>query len=275
MQESRNLQYRQDTNSKNITLNNVSAFRTLLFICGPGTVSKAMEAAIESDFPWLSVKAVPDLRLALTEFEHPVQLVLLEFGMAHQLREYWPSFAKIHPSARLAFLSNEDTGAILPEQLDWVDPQIVRGLLGLDTNLDVFLSILRLVLRGGTYFPAGSLRQEKRPAIEDRESGGGSASFASPEPGKTACALIDKLTKREKEILALIAIGNQNKIIAAALGLSEHTVKIHIHNIITKLGMHNRTEVVALYFEKRNREASDHARGPDRSEGEHPLKTDK
>jgi hypothetical protein len=44
-------------------------------------------------------------------------------------------------------------------------------------------------------------------------------------------------------------LGNQNKIIAAAFGLSEHTVKIHIHNIITKLGVHNRTEAVAMYFE--------------------------
>lgn len=58
-----------------------------------------------------------------------------------------------------------------------------------------------------------------------------------------------QLTKRENEILARIALGNQNKIIAAALGLSEHTVKIHIHNIITKLGVHNRTEAVAFYFE--------------------------
>jgi DNA-binding NarL/FixJ family response regulator len=58
-----------------------------------------------------------------------------------------------------------------------------------------------------------------------------------------------QLTKRENEILGRIALGNQNKIIAAAFGLSEHTVKIHIHNIITKLGVHNRTEAVAIYFE--------------------------
>jgi hypothetical protein len=66
----------------------------------------------------------------------------------------------------------------------------------------------------------------------------------------------------------------QNKIIAAALGLSEHTVKIHIHNIITKLGMHNRTEVVALYFEQKSREAASHARGTDNNEGDPPVKAD-
>ena len=63
--------------------------------------------------------------------------------------------------------------------------------------------------------------------------------------------------KRENEILARIALGNQNKIIAAALGLSEHTVKIHIHNIITKLGVHNRTEAVAFYFERKDKNVDD------------------
>jgi len=43
------------------------------------------------------------------------------------------------------------------------------------------------------------------------------------------------------------------------LGLSEHTVKIHIHNIITKLGVHNRTEVVALYFEHRRKDSAGNA----------------
>jgi DNA-binding NarL/FixJ family response regulator len=41
--------------------------------------------------------------------------------------------------------------------------------------------------------------------------------------------------------------GLQNKTIASALRLSEHTVKIHMHNIINKLGAHNRTEAAALF----------------------------
>ena len=58
---------------------------------------------------------------------------------------------------------------------------------------------------------------------------------------------MDGLTEREREILERVARGNQNKIIAADLGLSEHTVKIHLHNIIRKLGVHNRTEAAAIY----------------------------
>lgn len=68
---------------------------------------------------------------------------------------------------------------------------------------------------------------------------------------------MDELTVRELEVLAMVARGHQNKIIAADLGLSEHTVKIHIHNIIRKLGVHNRTEAAAIYFEYVNRRQPD------------------
>lgn len=273
MHVAHNLQDHLRASSTNTSPVNMNSFRTLLFICGPGTVSNAMVAAIESDFPWLSVKTVSDLRLALKEFDHPVQLVLVESGMASQLDDYWPEFTKIHTAARLAFLSGDDAEMVGPEHLGSVDPQIVRGLLGLNTNLDVFLSVLRLVLKGGTYFPPAGNRPEKRGWPEPQEPHNLSQ-YVPPEPARPAQSSIDKLTKREKEILVRIAMGNQNKIIAAALGLSEHTVKIHIHNIITKLGMHNRTEVVALYFEQKSREAASHARGTDNNEGDPPVKAD-
>jgi DNA-binding NarL/FixJ family response regulator len=63
---------------------------------------------------------------------------------------------------------------------------------------------------------------------------------------------MDELTGRELEVLGMVARGHQNKIIAADLGLSEHTVKIHIHNIIRKLGVHNRTEAAATYLQRMN-----------------------
>lgn len=268
-----NLQDRPIASATNASLIKVNSFRTLLFVCAPGTVSNAMVAAIESDFPWLSVKTVPHLRLALTDFDHPVQLVLLEFGMAPLLDEYWPHFVKIHPAARLAFLSSEDVGAVGAEHLASLDPQTVRGLLGLNTHLDVFLCILRLVLKGGTYFPPSGKRpeNEERPGHHERQS---LPHHASPEPAKPLRPSMDRLTKREKEIVCRIAMGNQNKIIAAALGLSEHTVKIHIHNIITKLGLHNRTEVVALYFEQKSREATSHARSTNKHEGDAPIRAE-
>jgi len=54
------------------------------------------------------------------------------------------------------------------------------------------------------------------------------------------------LTDREREVLALIARGHANKLIALDLGVSEKTVKTHVSNILAKLGVHDRTQA-ALY----------------------------
>ncbi|MFT3894698.1 MAG: response regulator transcription factor [Anaerolineales bacterium] len=52
------------------------------------------------------------------------------------------------------------------------------------------------------------------------------------------------LTERESEVLGLLAKGLANKQIAAALSISEHTVKFHVSSIYTKLNVTNRTEAV-------------------------------
>jgi DNA-binding NarL/FixJ family response regulator len=54
------------------------------------------------------------------------------------------------------------------------------------------------------------------------------------------------LTARETEVLAMIADGLGNKIIAARLGISTHTVKFHIASIFAKLDAGSRTEAVTI-----------------------------
>ena len=56
--------------------------------------------------------------------------------------------------------------------------------------------------------------------------------------------LIEALTEREHDVLALVSDGLSNRDIAARLAISEHTVKFHLASIFGKLGASTRTEAV-------------------------------
>jgi ATP/maltotriose-dependent transcriptional regulator MalT len=56
--------------------------------------------------------------------------------------------------------------------------------------------------------------------------------------------LMEALTMREHDVLALVADGLPNREIATALTISEHTVKFHLASIFGKLGVSTRTEAV-------------------------------
>jgi two-component system nitrate/nitrite response regulator NarL len=59
-----------------------------------------------------------------------------------------------------------------------------------------------------------------------------------------------KLTPREFEILALLAEGQSNKVIARNLGISDGTVKLHVKSILRKLGVHSRVEAAVIAVEQ-------------------------
>jgi len=54
------------------------------------------------------------------------------------------------------------------------------------------------------------------------------------------------LTRRELSVLRLVAHGLGNKEIASELGISTHTVKYHLASLLSKLGVHTRTEAVTI-----------------------------
>jgi DNA-binding NarL/FixJ family response regulator len=67
------------------------------------------------------------------------------------------------------------------------------------------------------------------------------AQGATPAP-----ATRERLTRREQEVLELLARGRSNKRIAFELGISEKTVKAHVGHVLAKLGVSDRTEAAVL-----------------------------
>jgi DNA-binding NarL/FixJ family response regulator len=70
----------------------------------------------------------------------------------------------------------------------------------------------------------------------------------SPPPGRGPAAKFSArvLTRRQREVLTLISEGKSNRLIAAALSLSEETVKAHVKQIIRRLKVANRTQAALI-----------------------------
>ncbi|MCO6419919.1 response regulator transcription factor, partial [Siccirubricoccus sp. KC 17139] len=68
------------------------------------------------------------------------------------------------------------------------------------------------------------------------------ASRFGPAPAAAAEA---ELTRREREVLELLAAGASNKVIARRLGMSFHTAKAHVAAVLSKLGAGSRADAVA------------------------------
>jgi DNA-binding NarL/FixJ family response regulator len=96
-----------------------------------------------------------------------------------------------------------------------------------------------------TYLLKETLGDDLIPLIRAVHAGGGPI---SPEVGRKLADHVKKpaLTKREMEVLQLVAEGLRNKEIAAQLFISEETIQGHVKNIMSKLNAHDRTEAVTV-----------------------------
>jgi DNA-binding NarL/FixJ family response regulator len=62
---------------------------------------------------------------------------------------------------------------------------------------------------------------------------------------------VSNLTEREREVMSLVAVGLSNKEIARQLELSAGTVRLHLYRVYQKIGVGNRTALVAALARKR------------------------
>jgi NarL family two-component system response regulator LiaR len=95
------------------------------------------------------------------------------------------------------------------------------GYLRKDADPETLLAAVRAVARGKTYIDPSIARQ-----LVDAAGTG------------------DALTPREAEVLRHLALGLSNKEIAAALAVSDETVKTHVGNVLSKLQAENRAQAV-------------------------------
>ncbi len=114
-----------------------------------------------------------------------------------------------------------------------------RGFLLKDVTLDRLVDAVRALAAGGTrILPRMTARAEDELAAR-----------AARIPA-TREAEPTELTEREREVLRLVASGFSNREIAQALFVAEGTVKNHVSNILTKMGVRDRTRAVIKAAER-------------------------
>jgi DNA-binding NarL/FixJ family response regulator len=151
--------------------------------------------------------------------EHQPDVVLMDLRMplmdgVEAIRKITEEF----PAARILALTTYEGDADIRRALE----SGARGYLLKDMLLSDVITAIRTVRRGERVIPAAvAVRLAEYPERSD-------------------------LTEREVEVLQLVARGLSNKEAAQAIGRMDETVKIHLKNIFSKLGVADRTEAVTV-----------------------------
>lgn len=98
----------------------------------------------------------------------------------------------------------------------------------------IALQAFAFVIGGGSYFPREALLQT---VSSGREGSGFTITIHGDQ---------DRLTHRQHEVLDRLRLGKSNKVIARDLDMQESTVKVHVRQIMRKLGASNRTQAALL-----------------------------
>ena len=112
-----------------------------------------------------------------------------------------------------------------------------KGYLLKDVSLEQLVGAIQAVAAGGSLVQP-AVTQRLLTGLDDKLSNE-FASLDRPDP----------LTERETSILRLMAGGYSNREIAGSLSVAEGTVKNHVSNILSKLGVRDRTRAVLKAFE--------------------------
>jgi LuxR family transcriptional regulator, positive regulator of biofilm formation len=149
----------------------------------------------------------------------PDVIIVDEHTLILNLEERWPQ-------AKVILL---DTGLDEDEIITFLLNHTLDGVIKTSSNLDLFKKALRAVDDGQIWIDNSRIKAILKHAE--------SLSASQPEPG---------LSKKEREIIMLIAQGHRNREIAGTLSISEQTVKSHISRIFRKRNINCRSQLVPL-----------------------------
>ncbi len=187
---------------------------------------------ISAKVPHAEVIEASSLIQALSQIQEALDLVLLglelsSFGQLNTLK----AAREASPATRFAIISAADTRAAILASL-------AAGFHGFiskyQSDADILAAITD-ILSGRIYVPLSLTEAEDRDALDGRLG-------AEEVPMLTTEVDLPKLTKRQREVLSLLAGGKSNKEIARVLDIAEATTKIHTAALLRALGVRNRTE---------------------------------
>ncbi|MDF2680215.1 MAG: DNA-binding response regulator [Brevibacillus sp.] len=112
------------------------------------------------------------------------------------------------------------------------------GYMLKDADSQEMLDLIRRAYQGEALFHTVTAAKALAEVLQSQR--------ALPENPHTPSILLDDLTDRELDVLQQIAYGFRNDQIAQNLFISEGTVKTHVHRILQKMGVEDRTQAVAM-----------------------------
>jgi two-component system nitrate/nitrite response regulator NarL len=165
--------------------------------------------------------------------KHKDILLLLDAGsdVGTAIRQV-ESFKQLHAASRVAAI----TRALSSANISLLFRAGVHACFVANASMPTFLKSLELVMLGQTVVPAAVLSSphQEEAALPEPPSGGPALLLTRGKP--------HPLSPHEGHILLALAKGHSNKLIARNFGIADSTVKVHVKNILRKIGVANRTQ---------------------------------
>lgn len=173
----------------------------------------------------IQVSLAADLNAALEAIaaNEPLDVILLDYGMPgmNGLDGLKRTLAECK-GAKVALMSGFAQRDVVQRAMDMG----AMGFLPKSLPAKTFVNAVRFMAMGEQYLPLKFMGLPDEPVVHH--------------------PLIQKLSKREREVLRLLAGGQSNKEIARDLSLQEPTVKLHVTSVYRKLGSRNRAQAAVI-----------------------------